>query len=57
MKKLIAGALVVCALIVLVAWTISRYVNNKQDAEWCHENGYTNYACLTHAPAKPKPWT
>jgi len=19
-------------------------VNNKQDAEWCHENGYTNYA-------------
>jgi putative hemolysin len=44
MKTLIAGALVVCATIVLVAWAISRHVNNKQDAEWCHGNGYTNYA-------------
>jgi DhnA family fructose-bisphosphate aldolase class Ia len=44
MKKLIAGALIGCASIVLVAWAISRNVNNKQDAEWCHENGYTNYA-------------
>jgi hypothetical protein len=44
MKKLIAGALIVCASIVLVAWAISQHVNNKQDAEWCHENGYTNYA-------------
>ena len=44
MKKLMAGALIVCASIVLVAWAISQYVNNKQDAEWCHENGYTNYA-------------
>ena len=44
MKKLIAGTLVICATIVLVAWTISRHVNNKQDAERCHENGYTNYA-------------
>jgi hypothetical protein len=44
MKKLIAGALIVCASIVLVAWAISQYVNNKQDAEWCHENGHTNYA-------------
>jgi hypothetical protein len=44
MTKLIAGALVVCATIVLVAWAISRHVNNKQDAEWCQENGYTNYA-------------
>ena len=44
MKKLIAGALIVCASIVLVAWAISRHVDNKQDAEWCHENGYTNYA-------------
>src|SRR5215510_8436717 len=44
MKKLIAAALIVCAAIVLVAWAISRHVNNKQDAEWCHENGYTNYA-------------
>jgi len=44
MKKLIAGALIVCVSIVLVAWAITRHVNNNQDAEWCHENGYTNYA-------------
>jgi DhnA family fructose-bisphosphate aldolase class Ia len=44
MKKLIAAALIVCAAIVLVAWAISRHANNKQDAAWCHENGYTNYA-------------
>jgi hypothetical protein len=53
MKKLIAGALIVCASIVLVAVAIIRHVNNKQDAEWCHENGYTNYAtkdgfCVGH---------
>jgi len=41
MKALIAWALVVCATIVLVAWAISEHVTNKQDAEWCHENGYT----------------
>jgi hypothetical protein len=44
MRKLIAGALIACASIVLVAWAISQHVNNKQDAQWCHENGYTNYA-------------
>jgi hypothetical protein len=44
MKKLIAGALIVCASIVLVAWAISQNVKNKQDAKWCHESGYTNYA-------------
>jgi hypothetical protein len=44
MKKLIAAALIVCATIVLVAVAIIRHVNNTQDAEWCHENGYTNYA-------------
>jgi helix-turn-helix protein len=33
MKTLIAGALVVCATIVLVAWAISGHVNNKQDAD------------------------
>jgi hypothetical protein len=43
LKKLIAG-LVVCATIVLVAVVIVRHVNNKQNAEWCRENGYTNYA-------------
>jgi hypothetical protein len=44
MKKLIAGALIVCATFVLVAVVIVRHVNNKQNAEWCRENGYTNYA-------------
>ena len=43
-KRLIAVALIVCATIVLVAWAISRHVNNKQDAEWCYEHGYANYA-------------
>jgi hypothetical protein len=44
MKMLIAVALIVCATIAVVAVAIIRHVNNKQDAEWCHENGYTNYA-------------
>jgi hypothetical protein len=44
MKKLIAGVLIVCATIVLVAVAVIRHVNNKQNAEWCRENGYTNYA-------------
>jgi uncharacterized protein YsxB (DUF464 family) len=44
MKRLIAGALIVCAAVVLVAWMTIRHLNNKQEAEWCHEHGYTNYA-------------
>jgi hypothetical protein len=44
MKKLIAAALIACVAIVLVAVAIIRHVNNKQDAEWCHEHGYSNYA-------------
>jgi hypothetical protein len=44
MKRLIAGALIVCAAVVLVAWVTIRHLNNKQEAEWCHEHGYTNYA-------------
>jgi hypothetical protein len=44
MKKLIAAALIVCATIVLVAVAFVRHVNNKQDALWCHERGYANYA-------------
>ena len=44
MKKLIAAALIVCATIAVVAVATSRHVNNKQDAEWCQENGYANYA-------------
>jgi hypothetical protein len=42
--KLIAVALVVCATIVLVAVAIIRHVNNKQDAAWCNDHGYGNYA-------------
>ena len=43
-KNLIAVALVVCATIVLVAVAITRHVNNKQDAAWCYDHGYANYA-------------
>jgi hypothetical protein len=43
-KTLIAVAFVVCATIVLVAWAIIRHVNNKQNAAWCYEHGYANYA-------------
>jgi hypothetical protein len=44
MKKLIAGALVVCVTVVLVAVAIIRHVNHKQDAAWCHDHGYAKYA-------------
>jgi DhnA family fructose-bisphosphate aldolase class Ia len=44
MKRLIATALIACVAIGVLAWAIIRHVNNKQDAEWCHDNGYTNYA-------------
>jgi hypothetical protein len=44
MKRLIAGAVIVSATIVLVAVAIIWHVNNKQDATWCQEHGYTNYA-------------
>ena len=44
MTKLITGALVVCATIVLVAWAIIRHVNHKQDVAWCYDHGYANYA-------------
>ena len=44
MKKLIAAALIVCATIAVVAVTIIRHVNNKQDAAWCHDHGYAYYA-------------
>jgi hypothetical protein len=44
MKRLIAGALIACVAILLVAVAIIRHVNNKQDAEWRHDHGYTNYA-------------
>ena len=44
MKRLIAAMLIVCTTIVLVAAAIIRNVNNKQDAAWCHDHGYANYA-------------
>jgi hypothetical protein len=44
MKKLIAAALIVCVTVVLVAMAIIRHANNKQDAFWCHDHGYANYA-------------
>jgi len=42
--RLIAATLIVCATIVLIAVAIIRNVNNKQDAAWCHDHGYANYA-------------
>jgi len=44
MTKLIAGALAVCATIVLVAWAISHHANHKQNVAWCYDHGYANYA-------------
>jgi len=44
MKKLIAAALIVYATIAVLAVAIVRHVNNKQDAAWCHNHGYANYA-------------
>jgi hypothetical protein len=44
MKTLIAVALIGCAIIVLVAVAIIRHLDNKQNAAWCYENGYANYA-------------
>jgi hypothetical protein len=43
-KGLIAVALIVCTTIVLVAVAIIRHVNHKQDAAWCYEHRYANYA-------------
>lgn len=44
MKKLIAGTLVVCVTVVLVAVAIIRHENHKQDIAWCYGHGYANYA-------------
>jgi hypothetical protein len=44
MKRLVAAALIVGATIVLVVVAVIRHVNNKQDAAWCYEHGYANYA-------------
>jgi uncharacterized low-complexity protein len=59
MKKLIAAALIVCATVAVVAVAIVRHVNNTQDALWCHEHGYANYAardgfCVEHAENSSK---
>jgi len=44
MKKLIAAALIVCTTIAVVAVTIIRHVNHKQNVAWCYDHGYANYA-------------
>jgi hypothetical protein len=44
MKKLIAGTLIVCVAVVLVAVAINRHADRKQDVAWCHDHGYANYA-------------
>jgi hypothetical protein len=43
-KTLIAATLIVWATFALVAVAIIRHVNNKQDAAWCYDHGYANYA-------------
>jgi hypothetical protein len=43
-KTLIVATLIVCATFALVAVAIIRHVNNKQDAAWCYDHGYANYA-------------
>jgi hypothetical protein len=43
-KKLIAGALILCVTVLMVALAVIRHVNHKQDALWCHDHGYANYA-------------
>jgi hypothetical protein len=42
-NMLIAAALIVCVA-VLLAVAIIRHVNNRQEAQWCHDHGYANYA-------------
>ena len=44
MKRLIATALIACVATGVLAWVIIRHLNSRQDAEWCHDNGYANYA-------------
>ena len=44
MKRLIAGALIVGATIVLVTVAIIRHVNHEQHVAWCYDHGYANYA-------------
>jgi hypothetical protein len=43
-KGLMAVALTGFATIGLVAMAVIRHVNNKQNAAWCYEHGYANYA-------------
>jgi hypothetical protein len=44
MKRLIAGALIVGATIVLVTLAAIRHVDHKQHVAWCYDHGYANYA-------------
>jgi hypothetical protein len=44
MKGLIVAALLVCVTSILVGVAIIRHVNHNQNASWCHDHGYANYA-------------
>ena len=44
MKRLLAGTLIACVIIVLVTVAIVRHVNHKQDVAWRYDHGYANYA-------------
>jgi hypothetical protein len=44
MNRLIAGTLIVGAIILLVTVAVFRDVNHKQHVAWCYDHGYANYA-------------
>jgi hypothetical protein len=44
MNRLIAGTLIVGAIILLVTVAVFRHVNHKQHVAWCYDHGYANYA-------------
>jgi hypothetical protein len=44
MNRLIAGALIVGATIVLVTVAVIRHVDHKQHVARCYDHGYANYA-------------
>jgi hypothetical protein len=42
--KIIVVGLAVCGIAALIIFAVVRYQNHKQQAEWCQDHGYGNYA-------------
>jgi hypothetical protein len=42
--KIIALGLAACVIAALIIFAVVRHFTNKQEAEWCQEHGYGNYA-------------